>query len=128
MAALTTCTGRAVTTVSGLLRLPPLRHAESADSQASRVLRARRPESPHRQRGSLVSSAVVLVGGAVRGLWRRRRRASGRTARAGVSGPRLDDEDDFDYGAGKEYWDKRYQTSKSGSTYDWPGSAVARRL
>ncbi|CAJ1341778.1 unnamed protein product, partial [Effrenium voratum] len=29
-------------------------------------------------------------------------------------------EEDFDYGAGKDYWDKRYQ-NEVGSTYDWLG-------
>lgn len=30
------------------------------------------------------------------------------------------DDEDFDYGAGKDYWDKRYQ-NEMGSTYDWLG-------
>jgi len=62
--------------------------------------------------GSAGSAAAATLGTLwVAGVRRRRRCKTWRHAT---------DEEDFDYGAGKDYWDKRYQ-NEIGNTYDWLG-------
>eukprot|EP00931_Biecheleriopsis_adriatica_P010800 TRINITY_DN111857_c0_g1_i1.p1 TRINITY_DN111857_c0_g1~~TRINITY_DN111857_c0_g1_i1.p1 ORF type:complete len:347 (+),score=70.63 TRINITY_DN111857_c0_g1_i1:35-1042(+) len=56
-------------------------------------------------------SRAATNAGAGRHLQRRRRCVMARSS----SG-----DEDFDYGAGKDYWDKRYE-KEEGSTYDWLG-------
>eukprot|EP00913_Durusdinium_trenchii_P013625 g12794.t1 len=62
--------------------------------------------------------AVAAAAGATAGIGRGRGRS--RVFQSAERSSATDSDEDFDYGAGKAYWDKRYQ-NEVGNTYDWLG-------